>query len=182
MKIGVIADTHGNVDAWRKVMKKFFHDADMIIHAGDIFNYGPRNIVHEGTEPGDLAEEMNGLEIPIIAARGNCDSDIDATVVSFPIQSPFALVQADSLRILVNHGDLLDDEKKIELAKKWHVNVFVSGHTHRPKLAREGDIVLLNPGSPSLPKEEPTVGLILKEGDQFEVRIIDIETGQVIID
>ncbi len=182
MKIGIISDTHGDLVGWRKVMEEIFPDVDMIIHAGDLFNYGPRNPMPEGFAPGELVQEMNGLEIPVVAVRGNCDSDVDESVVNFPVQSPFALVQLGSLRIVVNHGDKLSDEDKVNLAKRWHANIFISGHTHRPKLAREGDVVFLNPGSPSLPKENPTVALVEETDGEVEIKIIDVETGKVMME
>lgn len=182
MKIGVIADTHGDLVGWQKVIEEIFSDVDMIIHAGDLFNYGPRNPMPEGFAPGDLVQEMNGLEIPLVVVRGNCDSDVDDSVVNFPVQSPFALVQIGSLRIVVNHGDKLSDEEKVDLAKRWRANIFISGHTHRPKLAREGDVVFLNPGSPSLPKENPTVGLVEETDGDVEIKIIDVETGKVMME
>jgi len=182
MKIGVIADTHGDLVGWRTVMEKIFSDVDMIIHAGDLFNYGPRNPVPEGFAPGDLVQEMNSLEIPLVVVRGNCDSEVDDSVVNFPVQSPFALVQLGSLRIVVNHGDKLSDEEKLNLAKRWRANIFISAHTHRPKLAREGDVVFLNPGSPSLPKESPTVALVEDTDGEVEIKIIDVETGKVMME
>lgn len=182
MKIGVMSDTHGDLAGWRKVMEEIFTDVDIIIHAGDLFNYGPRNPVPAGFAPGELVQEMNSLEIPLVAVKGNCDSDVDDSVVNFPLQAPFALVQLGSLRIVVNHGDKMSDEEKVNLAKRWQANIFISGHTHRPKLAREGDIVFLNPGSPSLPKENPTVALIEETDGEVEIKIIDVETGKVIIE
>jgi putative phosphoesterase len=86
------------------------------------------------------------------------------------------------LRIVVNHGDKLSDEEKVNLAKRWRANIFISGHTHRPKLAREGDIVFLNPGSPSLPKENPTVGIVEETDGEVEIKIIDVETGKVMME
>jgi len=182
MKIGVMSDTHGDLIGWQKVMEKIFSDVDMIIHAGDLFNYGPRNPMPQGFAPGELVLEMNGLEIPLVAVKGNCDSDIDESVVNFPLQSPFALIQLGSLRIVVTHGDKLTDEEKVGLAKRWRVNIFISGHTHRPKLAREENIVFLNPGSPSLPKESPTVALVEETDGEVEIKIIDVETGKVMME
>jgi len=182
MKIGVISDTHGDLTGWRKVMEEIFSDVDMIIHVGDLFNYGPRNPMPEGFAPGELVQDMNALEIPLVAVRGNCDSDVDDMVVNFPLQSPFAVVQLGSLRIVVNHGDKLSDEEKLNLAKRWHVDIFISGHTHRAKLAREGEIVFLNPGSPSLPKENPTVALLEESDGEVDIKIVDVKTGKVIME
>lgn len=183
MKIGVISDTHGSLTSWEKVMKSIFNNVDMILHAGDLFYYGPRNPIPEGYAPGDLAKAMNQLEIPLIAVRGNCDSEVDQLVVNFPIQVPFSLCQINSLRILINHGHDIDDEKKIDLTHKWKIDLFVSGHTHLAKLTRESGVVLLNPGSPSLPKEEPTVALIdINKKGEVEIKIFNIDTGEIVLE
>ena len=36
MKIGVISDTHGCELHWAAAYEKFFQDADLIIHSGDV--------------------------------------------------------------------------------------------------------------------------------------------------
>ena len=43
MKIGIISDTHGCHERWSLAYDKYFKDADMIIHAGDVLYHGPRN-------------------------------------------------------------------------------------------------------------------------------------------
>ena len=182
MKIGVISDTHGSLDAWKKARKGLFSDIDILIHAGDILNHGPFNPLPKGYSPKELGEELNSLDIPVIASRGNCDCTCDTLIVKFPIQSPYAFLQTDSCRILVNHGDELTEQDMVGLAKNWGVNIFISGHTHRPKLAYDGDVVLLNPGSPALPKGEPTVGIIFVEDNEIEIKVYHLETEEVLLE
>jgi uncharacterized protein len=183
MKIGVISDTHGSVTAWHRVMETVFNNVDMILHAGDLFYYGPRNPVPEGYAPGDLAKAMNELEIPLIVAKGNCDSEVDQLVLNVPLQNPFAFCQIGALRILVNHGHELDDEQKISLAHKWKIDLMVCGHTHLSRLTRDRGVVLLNPGSPALPKEEPTVALIdINKKGEVDIKIFNIDTGEIVVE
>ena len=59
MKIGVISDTHGCRDHWAKAYDKFFKDADLIIHSGDVLYHGPRNPMLEDYNPAELAEKIN---------------------------------------------------------------------------------------------------------------------------
>ncbi len=175
MKIGVISDTHGSLKAWRKVMKEYFADADMIIHAGDLFeDFDTGEFINE------LAKEMNGLRIPFIVARGNCDAETDLALADFPVASPYAFAQINSVRILVNHGKKMTEEDMIELANKWNIDIFVSGHTHKPKLMKKGGVVLLNPGSPSMGKREQSVGMIYLNDKGFKIKIFNIETGDEI--
>ncbi len=161
MKIGVISDTHGDVESWRQVLAGPFQAVELILHAGDILYHGPKNPMVAGYRPAGLAEEINSCPVPIIFARGNCDSPVDQLVIDYPIQSPYAFVQVEGVRILVNHGDGLSRQEMVEQAKRHRADVFIFGHTHTPLLEKEQETLLLNPGSPALPKASPpTVGLL----------------------
>jgi putative phosphoesterase len=177
MKIGVISDTHGSLEAWKKAMEGPFQGADLIIHAGDILYHGPRNPFPKGYGGMELAEAINTSPIPVIAAKGNCDASIDQQVLKIPIQSPYLLVQQGDLRIIASHGDFLDEEDMVELAERYGAHIFISGHTHVPNLRYIRGRVLLNPGSPSLSKmidRTPTVALI--EGRL--VKILRLDNGE----
>ena len=172
MRIGVISDTHGDAHGWQAAVAGPLAGADLIIHAGDLLYHGPRNPRVEGYDPAALAELINRAPAPIIVARGNCDSDVDQLVLDFPIQSPYALVIVEGLRIMVNHGDAFGLEDPLpgiaEVAEKYGVDVFICGHTHAPLLERAGGALIMNPGSPSLPKAargeaQSTVGVIEDE-------------------
>ena len=181
MKIGVISDTHGNVNALRRALE-FFDGADLIVHAGDVLYHPPRLGFLEGYDIPAFAEALNGLEIPIVIAQGNCDPQVYEELLEMPVQSPYAYVSGQNLNIVVNHGHLLPREKMIELGKRYRADYFISGHTHVPVLEDVGGLILMNPGSPAISKYEadgrlvPTVGLITESG----AGIIDIETGEVL--
>jgi len=169
MKIGVISDTHGDTHGWQAAIAGPFAGADMILHAGDLLYHGPRNPMPPGYDPAALAQLINDAPAPIIIARGNCDSGVDQLVLDFPIQAPYALVIIDRLRIMVNHGEEFGLTNPVpgiaKVARKYRVDVFVCGHTHLAMLKRIRGALIMNPGSPSLPKAlerepEPTVGVI----------------------
>jgi uncharacterized protein len=179
MKIGVISDTHGDLTAWQKAMKKHFGDAELILHAGDILYSGPKNPMGEGYGPANLAEALNASPAPIIFARGNCDSAVDQLVINYPIQAPYAFVQLDGLRMIVNHGDMLSQEEMAQQAELYHAHLFIFGHIHTPVLVHHGKVILLNPGSPTLPKSPfPTVATIDTESRMMS--ILDLNTRNVL--
>lgn len=181
-RIGVISDTHGDLDGWRRCMDTIFRDAQLIIHAGDLLYHGPKNPMVEGYGPSALAEAINAAPVPVIVARGNCDSPVDQLVIDAPTQAPYAFVQLDDLRILAHHGDGLSDDEMTRCAASWNIDVFVTGHTHIRELTRRGSTVFLNPGSPAIPKSDgsfepiPTAATIEPDG----VRIWDIAAAAVI--
>ena len=74
MKIGIISDTHGCHERFSLAFDKYFKDADMIIHAGDVLYHGPRNPMLSDYNPAKLAEKLNACSMPVVICRGNCDS------------------------------------------------------------------------------------------------------------
>lgn len=180
MRIGVISDTHGIVPAWQKAME-VFGGADLILHAGDVLYHPPRLGFTPGYDIPGLATLMNANSVPIVIARGNCDSEVYEELLEMPVLAPYAVVQAGGLRIVINHGHTLSAEDLRQRADRYKADVFITGHTHLPVVEQIGKTVHLNPGSPSHPKFErngvpvPTVGLI----SGGNVQIIALETGEV---
>ncbi len=161
MKIIVTSDTHGGLVGWKGV-SEFLKEADLLLHAGDILYHGPRNPLPEGYNPKELAEAINSLELPALFARGNCDADIDQLLLRFPIQSPYIFCFLDGLSIIVLH-EL--NQRTRDMIGLYKPDILVFGHTHKPDLSKEGKTLLLNPGSPSLPKDsEPTFAFIDTQG------------------
>ncbi|MBR1729007.1 MAG: phosphodiesterase [Selenomonadaceae bacterium] len=194
MKIGVISDTHGHEMRFAKAVEKFFSDADLILHAGDVLYHGPRNPMLEDYNPAKLAQRINESKIPIIIARGNCDSDVDQNVINVPIQAPFAYIYAMNKRIVVTHGthftycnnpELPAWKKMIDeianQANHLNADIFITGHIHNNILERHNNSILLNPGSPALPNrsdKRPTVALI----SDNKIEIFDLDDGNVLMD
>lgn len=178
MKIGVISDTHGSLLAWQNAYNSCFQDVDWIIHCGDVLYHGPRNPLPEGYNPQALVNAIRTIRQPIIFAKGNCDAEIDQLLLEYPLESPYAHIFTPSLRILVTHGHHWDPEQPpLNLCKGY--DLIVSGHTHIPMLKKVSNLILLNPGSPALPKSEaktPTVAII----DTDQIRIVHAVTGAAI--
>lgn len=166
MKIGVISDTHGNLFAWNKALKNFL-DCELIIHCGDILAPGPKNPIPNEYNPTQLADKINSISVPILIVKGNCDSDVDSMLLIPPIL-PFVFLQDGKKRIIANHGHLPYSPVKFK------ADIFITGHTHIPKLEEKDGIIYLNPGSPSIPlsKEKiPSYAII----DDDKITIYDIE-------
>jgi len=176
MRIGIMSDTHGSLTAFKKAFEAM-GPCDFILHAGDILYHGPRNPLPEGYDPRKLAEAINQLEIPFIAAAGNCDAPIDQALILLPIQSPYALFCTEKLRVLINHGHEKSDEELIDLAAKWRMDVLVTGHTHVKRLEKKNGILIVNPGSCSLPKDGIPSSAVM---DDNEIRLVNIQDGNVV--
>jgi uncharacterized protein len=179
MIIGITSDTHGNHLSWQKALAGPFRAAELILHAGDILYHGPRSPLVAGYGPAELAAAINESPCPVIIAQGNCDSAVDQFVIDYPIQAPYAFVQIDTLRILVNHGDTLTQPEMVEQAKRFRADFFIFGHIHLPVLEKHDSVILLNPGSPALPKSPfPTVATI--DTSLRHVCLLQLENSEII--
>ncbi|MHB1420495.1 MAG: phosphodiesterase [Bacillota bacterium] len=178
MKIGIISDTHGDAKAWTLALKNHFKYANLILHAGDVLYHGPRNPLVAAYNPAALADELNQSPVPVMIARGNCDAEVDQSVLDVPVESPYLLIHDGQRRILLHHGHRWSEEETHRLAVKYAVQVVVSGHTHLPRLEKAGGVVWLNPGSCSLPKPGNPPSVAILDGEQ--ARIIELENGRLL--
>ena len=184
MRIGILSDTHGYADRVALAMEKFFADADLILHAGDVLNHGARNPNFRGDDynPQKLVKLINESKIPFVICRGNGDSELDGDVLETPIEAPYAHVFANGKRIVVNHGHFFPtDADKDKIAAHLHADIFISGHVHKTVLEKRGDTIFLNPGtvSPYLsnrPDKKTGVAII----DDEKIQIFDLDTGDVL--
>ena len=161
MKIGIISDTHGCHERFSLAFDKYFKDADMIIHAGDVLYHGPRNPMLSDYNPAKLAAST--------------------LILDMPIQAPYTYVVAEGLKIVTTHGHYVEtDEAKDKMAKALKADIFISGHVHINVLEKRGNTVFLNPGSPSLSKREDNRATVAVLEDKT-IKIIDIDTDEVIM-
>lgn len=154
MKVGVLSDTH----RMQKYMDKAIQDlkdCDLLIHAGD--NFLDSKYLHKETN------------IPIIAVRGNCDFDNVEDELIFDIEGKNVfLCHGDSYG--VKYGlDML--EKK---AKEVGADIVIFGHTHVPLNIKKDNILYINPGSLSSPRDLSRRGFIIININNNDIIIEDI--------
>ena len=100
MKFAIASDIHGSAKWCEKFLKAADEErADEIILLGDILYHGPRNEEPEGYDPKSVAAMLNERAGSIVAARGNCDAEVDQMMLEFPCMSDYALVLADGMRL-----------------------------------------------------------------------------------
>jgi putative phosphoesterase len=154
VRIGVISDTHGYLDA--RVIDAFT-GTELIIHAGDI---GKPKIL-----------DALATVAPVKAVRGNTDhgpwaDDLPST----------ALVALNGVILYVLH-----DIQQLDLEPQAAgIRVVVSGHTHRASLEEKNNVVFLNPGSAIEPRHEspPTVAILTARGETIEARFVELVGSQ----
>jgi hypothetical protein len=152
MRIGLIADTHGLV---RPDVPAVFNGVDLILHAGDVGS-------------GAVLSELECVA-PVEAVEGNVDSE--------QLRLPRTLVrQIDGTEILVTHGNETGSPTPEKLAARYHADVIVFGHTHRPLIRRVGRVLVVNPGAagPQRFNLAPTVAILTIENGTADVKIVNL--------
>ncbi|CAM2796915.1 phosphodiesterase [Vibrio neptunius] len=165
MKLFFASDLHGSLPTTEKMLSQFDQSgAETLVLLGDILNHGPRNQVPEGYNPPAVAQRLNQYADQIIAVRGNCDSEVDQMLLSFPMMMDYVWVLLESgHRLFVTHGHLYNTDKRPPLKRG---DVIAHGHTHVPVAQWQGEQVIFNPGSVTFPRNgfEPSFG-VYEEGD-----------------
>ena len=183
MKIGVMSDTHGSLVYLEKALDTL-SECNILLHAGDVLYHGPRNDLPEGYNPKEVISKINELD-NILIARGNCDADVDQMVINHPIQGPYVLSQFGETRILINHGYVDSKEETIKKAKSMGADILILGHTHVKELYIDENLIVINPGSTSIPKDgSHSVAIIdiieTHEELDLDINLIDINTKEII--
>ncbi len=164
MKYLVISDIHGALTGAQAMEEALsFHKADYILTPGDILYHGPRNTIPDDYDPKAVIEIMNRNKNKIIAVRGNCDTEVDQMVLSFPCLSTTNIIPFKGHRLIMSHGHIYGPDNLPEMEKG---DIFISGHTHIPTAMEKDGMYLLNPGSISLPKggHPSTYGILDEQG------------------
>lgn len=166
MKLLIASDIHGDIAAARAVVDEYRRSgADRLVLLGDLLYHGPRNDLPKDYAPKEVIALLNSVKDELLCVRGNCDTEVDQMVLEFPILADYALIEADGVRIFVTHGHKfnLDDLPPLKPGE-----VLVHGHTHVRAMVEFGDKNLyVNPGSPSIPKENTPRGCVLFENGKF---------------
>lgn len=144
----IISDIHGSHQRLQDVLKTP-HSFDAILLIGDLMYHGPRNPILEDYNPAAVANLLNDLSLPIMAVRGNCDSEVDQMLINFPILADYTLLSYEDYLIYITHGHVIDPKD----ASQTKADIFISGHTHLPGFKQVNKTLCVNPGSIALPKE-----------------------------
>jgi putative phosphoesterase len=155
VKIGVISDTHIPIQAKMLPGKIFeiFQGVDRIWHAGDI----------------EYPMVLNQLErvAPVSAVAGNMDS----LMPDLPVKREF-IVEECAVGIIHGYGgprNQIRDRIRREFKKP---RLIVYGHTHIPFWGEEAGIFFMNPGSPTVGRDYPSVGILEIQSGRIHGEII----------
>ncbi|MBQ9151986.1 MAG: phosphodiesterase [Clostridia bacterium] len=172
MKLLIASDLHGSAPACRKLLDIFAASgAQRLILLGDLLYHGPRNDLPEGYDPKAVIAMLSEYADRLFCVRGNCDTEVDQMVLPFPILAETALLFVDGRTWFAAHGHRTGANPTAEdLPRLPAGSVVLTGHTHIPVLETNPDgLLLLNPGSTSIPKGGFAPSSAVYEDGRFSV-------------
>ncbi|HOP40285.1 MAG TPA: metallophosphoesterase [Geobacteraceae bacterium] len=159
MKIAVLSDTHGNYPLAIQALDRIA-DIDCIIHLGDTI------------QDAEIIE--CALSLPIIKLAGNCDPSCDAP-------RELVLTIRDTI-IYLTHGDLFqvknDLEKICRKAASENARIALYGHTHIPTIQKNGEILLVNPGSLKKTDSHQSLAILSIKDGEASAEIVAIANNE----
>ena len=135
-RIVVISDTHKDFLSLRKIVERHMQNADLFIHLGD------------------LEEDVKKLKalypnLPIRQVRGNCDFGSKLKSVD--------TLELGRAKILFCHGHTMmvgaGTEVLENAAREAGCNIALYGHTHVSFCRYRDGLYVMNPGSPTQPRD-----------------------------
>lgn len=164
MKALVLSDSHNSTWLINSLAEKYRARTDCIIHLGDC------------TE--DLDEiRQKYKSLPIYQVRGNNDYDS-----LYPSERTITLA---GKRIYMTHGHrhrvYYSTDRLYYAAAEEQADIALFGHTHVPYLENECGILVMNPGSITLPRggSERSFAFITIEGGRATLSVMGYNDGDV---
>lgn len=156
MKILITSDTHG-----------YYSDiSNFILENGNI-----DLILHAGDNTSDAKSISYETGVQCITVKGNNDY-FDYS------NDNYELIDIKNMRILLTHGHKENVYRTynnlIAKAKQTGSSIVIFGHTHTYYNNYHDNILLLNPGSPSLPRDGNPGFLIMDIDDKIKIKRITL--------
>jgi putative phosphoesterase len=172
MKVGVVSDTHGNLDGLRQAIRALMsEDVRLFIHLGDDY---------EDTEVFDEFPIDSVMKVP-----GVYDPEYSDRMI--PHRSTEDI---SGWRVMVSHtpvshsNDFPEDLKPEELCARREIDVLLYGHTHTPDISEREGILHFNPGHLK-PEDKkgypPSFGILEFTPEQVDARILGLTEKQEIL-
>lgn len=171
MKLLIASDIHGDIKCAEALIEVAKNESpDKILILGDILYHGPRNDLPENYNPKAVIALLNNYKDQFICVRGNCDAEVDQMVLNFPITADYKVVCDEDAKIVLSHGHVYSPDK---LPPEENIALFLYGHTHVQKIHKSGEVLCLNPGSVTLPKEGNPKTYAIYENREIFIRDFD---------
>lgn len=174
MKYLIASDIHGSAYYAEKIAQRFLDEkADYLVLLGDIFNHGPRNPFPKDYAPLKVADVLNALKQKLIVIKGNCDSEVDTLISEFDFINDMVITSGNET-VFLTHGHVYNKD----CLPKTKFDAIIYGHFHTGFIEKQGETVIANPGSTSLPKNDTPNSYMILEDGVLTLKTIDGEILQ----
>lgn len=141
MKIGILSDTHGQIDLALAAAREFmFRGIEAVFHCGDI---GSDLVLTE------MASLFHALDIPLYVVYGNCDHHEEYRHfpgnIGVKFLGRFGEVELAERKIALIHSD--DQNRFHDTIHSNRYDYVFFGHSHTRRDDRQKKTRLINPGS-----------------------------------
>jgi putative phosphoesterase len=161
MKILIASDVHGSAYYAQKLIDVYKKEnVDKLILLGDLFNHGPRNPFPKDYEPMKVANMLNSVKDNLIVVKGNCDSEVDTMITEFDFLESATII-VNNKSIFLTHGHVYNAQSM----PKTKFDAVIYGHFHTGLIEEKNGVIIANPGSVSLPKNDTPNSYLILEDD-----------------
>ncbi len=172
MKIIVISDIHGSLFYMNKIKEIIDKsNVDKIVLLGDLYYHGPRNPLTQEYNPQQVANILNSYKDKILCVRGNCDAQVDEMISEFKFNDNVKL-DINGKRFFFTHGHKYNIDNLPD-----NIDVIVYGHFHTGFIKQKDNVICVNSGSISLPKDNTKNSYLII--DDNNIKLMDLD-GNVI--
>ncbi len=154
-RIAVFSDTHNMFSRLPLALERL-GKVDMLFHLGDFAIDAER-----------IAADLG--DVPFFAVKGNNDSG--------SVYPKKRIELVEDVWIMLVHGDGYHTlYQLIDQARENRCGAVLFGHTHVPLLQADGSLLVVNPGSISLPRQgsKPSCALLEVEGGDINVKMMQL--------
>lgn len=168
MKYLVVSDIHGSLFYANKIteiIKK--EQIDKLILLGDLYYHGPRNNLPKEYNPMEVSKLLNGLKDMILCVKGNCDAEVDEMISEFSFKENIELIIKNK-KFMFTHGHKYNIDNKVE-----NIDVLIYGHFHTGFIKKVDNVIYINSGSLSLPKNNTKNSYLIIDEEYIYLKDID---------
>jgi len=154
-RIAVFSDTHNMFSRLPLALERV-GKVDLLFHLGDFAIDAER-----------IAQELG--DVPFFSVKGNNDTGT--------VYPRVRIERVEDVWIMLVHGDGYHTlYQLIDKARENRCSAVLFGHTHVPLLQADGELLVVNPGSMSLPRQgsKPSCAVLEVDGLDINVKMLPL--------
>ncbi len=168
MKYLVVSDIHGSLYYANKILELIKEEqVNKVILLGDLYYHGPRNPLPRDYNPKEVANILNNIKEMILCVKGNCDAEVDEMISEFTFNQNIML-EISNKKFMFTHGHKYNIDNKVD-----NIDVLVYGHFHTGFIKEENNVVYVNAGSITLPKNNTKNSYLVIENSCIYLKDLD---------